>query len=98
MSLSYATRQSLSLSLLIDACRLCSQDDTRLEATRELYRSVGEDASGQPVHETPGFCAMLQYVLQRIDATPRSRWRDVANTPVPYSLKVMDEVRQYEGC
>lgn len=35
---------------------------------------------------------MLSYVMERIDATPRTRWRDVANTPIPYALKVMEEV------
>ncbi|KAF2363099.1 Proteasome component Ecm29 [Trinorchestia longiramus] len=70
-----------------------SQDDIRLEATRELYRNVKDDDNAEYV--SPSFSSMVGYTIERMNDQPRSNWRDVANTPLPYSLKVMEELVMY---
>uniref|UniRef100_A0A6A7FWF3 Proteasome-associated protein ECM29 homolog n=2 Tax=Hirondellea gigas TaxID=1518452 RepID=A0A6A7FWF3_9CRUS len=73
-----------------------SEDDVRLEATRELYKSSGgDDSNSTPKFESPGFLPMLRFIVQRINDIPRSRWRDVATTSMPYTLKVMEELLLY---
>lgn len=69
-----------------------SHDDIRLEARRQLYKPLQQSKDGTPTYQVPPFTYVISYVLERVDALPRSKWMDVANQPVPFSLPIMEQV------
>ncbi|KAB7502624.1 Proteasome-associated protein ECM29-like protein [Armadillidium nasatum] len=76
-----------------------SQDDIRLEARRQLYKSISEDKDGTPRFQTPPFTAMVEYVIERVNALPKTKWLDVVNQPVPFTVTVMEQILLYlEHC
>ncbi|KAK7017866.1 hypothetical protein SK128_016544, partial [Halocaridina rubra] len=76
-----------------------THDDIRLEARRQLYKAEKEEKDGTPVYNCPPFSSVIRYVLERVDALPRSKWYDVANQPIPFSLPVMEQILKYlEHC
>ncbi|XP_045609918.2 proteasome adapter and scaffold protein ECM29 isoform X1 [Procambarus clarkii] len=76
-----------------------SHDDIRIESRRQLYKASKEAKDGTPSFQAPPFSAVITYVLERVDSLPRSKWHDVANQPVPFSLPVMEQMLKYlEHC
>lgn len=76
-----------------------SHDDIRIESRRQLYKAAKEAKDGTPSFQAPPFSAVISYVLERVDSLPRSKWHDVANQPVPFSLPVMEQMLKYlEHC
>lgn len=76
-----------------------SHDDIRLEARRQLYKPLQQSKDGTPTYQVPPFTYVISYVLERVDALPRSKWMDVANQPVPFSLPIMEQMLNYlEHC
>lgn len=76
-----------------------SQDDIRLEARRHLYKCSHEDKDGTQHFQTPPFTAMVTHVVEQTNALPKTKWLDVANQPVPFSVPVMDQILLYlEHC
>ena len=75
------------------------QDDIRLEARRQLYKSIGEEKDGTLLYETPPFKAVISYVMERVNALPRVKWLEVANQPIPFSVTIMEQMIHYlEHC
>ncbi|XP_066988430.1 proteasome adapter and scaffold protein ECM29 [Macrobrachium rosenbergii] len=76
-----------------------NQDDIRLESRRQLYKAAKEAKDGSKIFQTPPFSAVVEYVLERVDSLPRSKWHDVANQPIPFPLSVMEQMLKYlEHC
>ncbi|XP_071525915.1 proteasome adapter and scaffold protein ECM29 [Panulirus ornatus] len=76
-----------------------SHDDIRLEARRQLYKASKEAKDGTPTYQVPPFSSVISYVLERVDSLPRSKWHEVTNQPVPFSLSVMEQILKYlEHC
>ncbi|KAG7160614.1 Proteasome adapter and scaffold protein ECM29-like [Homarus americanus] len=76
-----------------------NHDDIRIESRRQLYKAIKEAKDGTPTYQAPPFSAVIGYVLERVDSLPKSKWHDVANQPVPFSLPVMEQMLKYlEHC
>ena len=69
-----------------------SQDDIRLEAKRQLYKSVSEDKDGNQKFKTPSFSSTISYIIDRVANLPKSKWIEVANNYVPFSVPVLEQV------